>query len=119
VSQLNQQALQVAIDNVSTQGVNAHRAIIETYLDALPTAPSLETIKAELQTALAYSGYGPSSQWAAKHGSRLFSDMAEAAALIRAQSKALKLITEMDGDQPARSAWDMVRIARAALGGAA
>ena len=28
---------------------------------------------------------------------------------------ALTLITEMDGDQPARSDWDMVRIARAAL----
>jgi len=32
-----------------------------------------------------------------------------------AQSKALTLIIEMDGDQPARSDWDMVRIARAAL----
>jgi hypothetical protein len=39
----------------------------------------------------------------------------EAAALIRAQADALKRITEMDGDQPARSDWDMVRIARAAL----
>jgi hypothetical protein len=38
-----------------------------------------------------------------------------AAALIRAQADALILITEMDGDQPARSDWDMVRIARAAL----
>ena len=28
---------------------------------------------------------------------------------------ALEQITEMDGDQPARSDWDMVRIARAAL----
>ena len=28
---------------------------------------------------------------------------------------ALNLIAEMDGDQPARSDWDMVRIARAAL----
>jgi len=28
---------------------------------------------------------------------------------------ALKLITAMDGDQPARSDWDMVRIARAAI----
>lgn len=34
-------------------------------------------------------------------------------------TQALKLITEMDGDQPARSDWDMVRIARAALGDAA
>jgi len=42
-------------------------------------------------------------------------DLDEAAALIRAQSKALKLIAEMDGDQPARSDWDMVRIARSAL----
>ena len=56
--------------------MNAHRAIIEAYIEALPSAPSLETIKAELQTALAYSGYGPSSQWAAKHGSRLIADMA-------------------------------------------
>ena len=40
------------------------------------------------------------------------------AALIAAAPdllKALTLITEMDGDQPARSDWDMVRIARAAL----
>lgn len=29
--------------------------------------------------------------------------------------KALTMIAEMDGDQPARSDWDMVRIARAAL----
>ena len=29
--------------------------------------------------------------------------------------KALKLIAEMDGDQPARSDWDMVRIARTAI----
>jgi hypothetical protein len=29
--------------------------------------------------------------------------------------KALTLITEMDGDQPARSDWDMVRIARTAI----
>lgn len=36
----------------------------------------------------------------------------------RAMSKALTIITEMDGDQPARSAWDMVRIARSALGDA-
>lgn len=28
---------------------------------------------------------------------------------------ALNLIAEMDGDQPARSDWDMLRIARAAL----
>ena len=53
----------------------------------------------------------------------------DAAALIRAQAErvrvleirehraevALNLIAEMDGDQPARSDWDMVRIARAAL----
>jgi hypothetical protein len=39
-----------------------------------------------------------------------------AAALIRKQSEALKLIIEMDGDQPARSDWDMLRIARKALG---
>ena len=38
---------------------------------------------------------------------------------IAALETALKLITEMDGDQPARSDWDMVRIARSALGDAA
>jgi hypothetical protein len=41
--------------------------------------------------------------------------LTQAAALIRAQADALKRIAEMDGDQPARSDWDMVRIARAAL----
>ena len=47
----------------------------------------------------------------------------DAAALIRAQGErvkalesALTLIAEMDGDQPARTDWGMVRIARAALG---
>ncbi len=50
---------------------------------------------------------------------KLAARLTEAAALIRAQSKALTLITEMDGDQPARSAWDMVRIARSARGDAA
>jgi len=34
---------------------------------------------------------------------------------IEALEQALTLITEMDGDQPARSDWDMFRIARAAL----
>ena len=41
--------------------------------------------------------------------------MADAAARIETLEKALTLITEMDGDQPARSDWDMVRIARAAI----
>lgn len=46
-------------------------------------------------------------------------------ATLRAQSErekvlveALQRISEMDGDQPARSDWDMLRIARAALAGA-
>ena len=37
---------------------------------------------------------------------------------IAALETALKLIAEMDGDVPARSDWDMVRIARSALGDA-
>jgi hypothetical protein len=40
----------------------------------------------------------------------------EAANRIDALEQALKLIAEMDGDQPARSDWDMGRIARKALG---
>jgi hypothetical protein len=43
-------------------------------------------------------------------------DLDVASSLIRAQADALKRIAEMDGDQPARSDWDMVRIARKALG---
>ena len=50
-------------------------------------------------------------------------DIRQAASFIRAQAErvrvlesALKLINEMDGEyQPARSDWDMLRIAQAAL----
>lgn len=50
------------------------------------------------------------------------SSLADAAQLIGEQrlrikrlEDALKRISEMDGDQPARSEWDMLRIARDAL----
>ena len=45
--------------------------------------------------------------------------MGDAANRIEKLEAALRLIVEMDGDQPARSDWDMVRIARKALGDAA
>ena len=40
----------------------------------------------------------------------------KAASRIEALEQALKLIAEMDGDQPSRSSWEMGRIARKALG---
>lgn len=46
---------------------------------------------------------------------QLTSDLHHAREEAKRLREALALITEMDGDQPARSDWDMVRIARAAL----
>lgn len=36
-------------------------------------------------------------------------------ATVRRYERALEAITELSGDQPARSAWNMVHLARAAL----
>ena len=47
--------------------------------------------------------------------SHYLSELEVAHAEIARLRKALRLITEMDGDQPARSDWDMLRIAFAAL----
>jgi len=47
--------------------------------------------------------------------SAYLSELELAHAQIARLRKALRLITEMDGDQPARSDWDMLRIAFAAL----
>ena len=46
---------------------------------------------------------------------QLTSDLHHAREENKRLREALTLITEMDGDQPARSDWDMLRIARAAL----
>jgi hypothetical protein len=45
---------------------------------------------------------------------QLTSELHHAREEVKRLIEALTLITEMDGDQPARSDWDMVRIARAA-----
>lgn len=48
---------------------------------------------------------------------QLTSDLHHAREENKRLREALALLTEMDGDQPARSDWDMLRIARAALRG--
>ena len=47
----------------------------------------------------------------------LTSDLHHAREENKRLREALALIAELDGDQPARSDWDMLRIARAALKG--